>query len=138
MRDRRRGVAGAALAARLAIPALAALAALVTAACGGASGAPPATPAHDQPVPAGEPRAEVRLRVDLAPAQDCEEKFDLALYRDRGVDLIAWDERAGACGGRTVVIRYLPRRIDEARVLAAARARAARVERLAPQTERKR
>ncbi|MCC6557551.1 MAG: hypothetical protein IT372_31755 [Polyangiaceae bacterium] len=97
-----------------------ALAALGVSACGAAPAAV-AGPLHDAPVPASEPRAEVRLRVDLTPAEGCEEAFDLALYRDRGVDLIAWDERAGACAGRVVTIRYLPRRMHEAALLAAVR-----------------
>jgi hypothetical protein len=113
------------------------LAALWAAGCGAAPAAP-AGPRHDMPVPAGEPRAALRLRVDLKAAQGCEEAFDLALYRDRGVDLIAWDGRAGACAARTVTIRYLPRRLGEAQLLAAARRLAVRVERLPPVPESKR
>jgi hypothetical protein len=104
------------------------LAALALSACGGAA-AEPASPAFDTPVPAGEERAEMRLRVDLAPAQGCEEAFDLALYKNRGIDLIAWDGNAGACAGREIVVRYLPKRTSEDDILKAARDLAKRVER---------
>lgn len=95
--------------------------------CGGAA-LTPAVPDHDAPVPAGEPRAEMRLRIDLAPAQKCEEAFDLALYEDRGVDLVQWDGSTGVCTGRIVTIRYLPRKLRAEDLLAAVRVRAAKVE----------
>jgi hypothetical protein len=94
---------------------------LVTPGVAGCGAAPNLGPMHDEPVPAGEPRAELRLRVELEPAQDCEEAFDLALYRNRAVDLVQWDTRAGACSGRVVKIRYLSRKITSDRLLAAAR-----------------
>lgn len=109
------------------LPLLAALAAFA-AACGGVA-TELAAPAHDTPVPAGEKRAEMRLRVDLAPAQGCEEAFDLALYKDRGIDLIAWDDNAGACAGRSIVIRYLPGRTSEGEIVKAAQGIAKKVER---------
>ena len=61
----------------------------------------------DLPVAASEPRAEVRGSVDLVTTQRCEEKFDLEMYRNRAIDLIAWDDQSGACTGRKVAIRYL-------------------------------
>src|SRR5689334_9162596 len=88
-----------------------ALVALAAPACGGAVQAP-AAPAHDGPVPASEPRAEMRLRVDLEPGHGCEESFDLALYKNFGVDLVQWEESAGGCTGKVVTIRYLPRRVS--------------------------
>lgn len=88
-------------------------------------------PAHDTPVPADEPRAEVKLRLDLAPEQGCEEAFDLALYADRGVDLVAWDANTGACSGRVVTIRYLSQKVRAEAVVSAARAHAVKVEALA-------
>jgi hypothetical protein len=97
----------------------------VLAACGGAMPAP--SGAHDVPVAAAEPRAELRLVVDLEARQGCEEAFDLAFYEDRAIDLVAWDARAGSCSGRAVTIRYLPRRRAEADVLARVRALATRV-----------
>jgi hypothetical protein len=117
------------------LPLLAALAALVSlvslvGACGGAA-SEPASPEFDKPVPASEKRAELRLRVDLAPAQACEEAFDLALYKNRGIDLIEWDQNAGACAGRAIVVRYLPQRTSEAEILKSARGLAAKVERAA-------
>lgn len=67
----------------------------------------PATP--EPPAPPSEPRAVLRFEVDLARGQRCEEAFDLALYKDRGVELVEWDE-GSRCEGRVVAIRYLPRR----------------------------
>ena len=124
MRGLRRALAPTALA-------VAALVALGTAGCGAVPVAV-AGPAHDMPVPASERRAELRFRVDLIPAQGCEEAFDLALYKHLGVDLVQWDERAGECTGRVVTLRYLPRRLAEAELLAAVRALAAKAERLPP------
>lgn len=118
--------------------ALTALAALALAGCGSASGLPALTPRHDLPVPADEPRAELRLRVDLHPGAGCEEELDLALYRDRGVDLIQWDERAGACAGRSVTIRYLTQRTSAAELLGAVRKLAATVEEIPAGPEAKR
>lgn len=102
------------------------LAATAQVACAGAAGAPPAT-GHDVPVPATEPRAEIRLRVDLEPAQGCEEAFDLAMYKDLGIDLIQWDANTGACSGRAVVVRYLTRKTSAEKVKSAAGALAKRV-----------
>jgi hypothetical protein len=67
---------------------------------------------HDEPVPANEPRAELRLTLDLPRTSTCEEDFDLALYRDRAVDLIEWGSAEPGCSGRRVKIRYLSRRIE--------------------------
>jgi hypothetical protein len=72
---------------------------------------------HDRPPPASEPRAELGLELDLAPASDCEERFDLALYQDRRVDLVRWDENHGACAARLVSIRYLSAKLSEAELL---------------------
>lgn len=86
-----------------------------------------AGPLHDMPVLAGEARAELRLRVDLAPGQRCEEAFDLALYEDRAIDLVAWDDATG-CSARAVSIRYLAAKRTEAQLLERVRAIAARAE----------
>lgn len=83
---------------------------------------------HDEPVPASEPRAELALRLDLPRTSSCEEDFDLALYRDSGVDFISWASAESGCSGRRVKIRYLPRRLSRARLLS-------RVERLASKVE---
>jgi hypothetical protein len=103
------------------------LAFLAQAACGGAA-IEPAMTAHDVPVPAGEPRQELHLRVELAPAQGCEEAFDLAMYKDLGVDLVQWDANVGACSGRVVVIRFLPKKTSAEKVMSAARALAKKVD----------
>ena len=99
-------------------------------ACGGA--APRATTAGpDAPVPAGEERATLELVVDLEPTSSCEEDFDLALYSDRGIELIQWDEGTGSCAGRHVTIRYLPRRTSSNDVMSRVRELASKVERAA-------
>jgi len=76
-----------------------------------------AAPRHDEPVPAGEPRETVKLAIDLPKSASCEEAFDLALYVDRGVDRVEWGGPPTKCAGRTVTIRYLPKRISRAQVL---------------------
>ncbi|APR83673.1 Hypothetical protein A7982_09022 [Minicystis rosea] len=91
------------------------------------------TPMADAPVPASEPRATMRLRVDLVRAQDCEEAFDLALYRSRAVELIEWDAAAGRCTDRTITIRYLTQKTSRDDVMRAASAAAAKVSAL-PET----
>jgi len=82
---------------------------------------------HDQPVPASEPRAELALELDLPRTSSCEEDFDLALYEDTGVDLITWTRAEFGCSGRRVKIRYLPRRIERARLLARVESLASKV-----------
>jgi hypothetical protein len=77
--------------------------------------------------PATEPRATIRLAIDLPPAQRCAETFDLALYQDPGIELVAWDDRAGRCAGRVVEVRYLPNKTTPERVQAAAAHAGARV-----------
>ena len=94
---------------------------LPLAACAAAPRAP------DAPVPASEPRAVVRLHVDLVRAQDCEEAFDLALYQSRAVELVAWDAGAGGCADRTVTIRYFPRQASRGDVVRSAVSVAAKV-----------
>ena len=56
--------------------------------CGGCATTQPAQAAadFDRPVPPDVPRNEVRLTVDLEPAQDCEERFDL-VFIDPPYDL---------------------------------------------------
>ena len=97
-----------------------AVTALVSLVLGGgcASGPPALGPAdYDRPVPASEPREELGLVVDLTPARDCEERFDLALYDNRAVDLVSWDGRKGRCVDRQVSIRYLSQQISAAQLL---------------------
>lgn len=97
-------------------------------ACGGTS---PVLggPTHDTPVPAEESRAELKLRVDLPLESACEESFDLALYKQEGVDLIQWDKGAG-CSGRTLRIRYLPKRLSQNALWEIVRKNAAKAEEL--------
>ena len=82
----------------------------------------------DAPVAAAEPRGALRAVVDLAPTQGCEEKFDLALYQDRAVDLIQWAPEQTGCAHRTVEIRYLSSKTSAERITAAARQLAVRFE----------
>ncbi len=82
--------------------------------CAGAAPEPARASDFDRPVPASEPRATASFVVDLEAATDCEERFDLAIYTHRGVELVAWDEATGACAGRAVQIRYLTGKLDEA------------------------
>ncbi len=96
--------------------------------CGSAFGQNGAALGPDAPVAADEPRATLRLQLTLPFAPDCEEAFDLALYANRGVELIAWDDDTGSCSERIVTIRYLPRRLSEAELVALVRQRAERVE----------
>jgi hypothetical protein len=100
--------------------------------CAGSGPSPARPESSDQPVSPDEPRAELGLRLDLEPAGDCEERFDLALYENRAVELVAWDTRHERCEGRTARIRYLSRHIDAEGVLVAVRALVLRVERLPP------
>jgi hypothetical protein len=74
----------------------------------------PQAPSWDTPVPASEPRAELKLALDLPPVSDCDERFALALYENRGVELLSWDETGLAtphCSERRLTIRYLSRRL---------------------------
>ena len=110
---------------RIAPLSLAALLGTLGCAATGAAELGPGVP--DQPVPASEPRAELRLTVDLAASRECEEALDLELYRNRGVDLVAWDERHGSCEGRRIVVRYLSRQLTAEQALELVRAHCRRV-----------
>ncbi|MBI4953745.1 MAG: hypothetical protein HY908_17100 [Myxococcales bacterium] len=96
---------------------------------GGCAGTAPFEQAADwdKPVPRDVPRATVSLRLDLHPSQDCEERFDLALYQDRGIDLIEWDAERGRCADRHVRVRFLSQATSPEKVLALATKLAARV-----------
>ncbi|MBI4702807.1 MAG: hypothetical protein HY744_16935 [Deltaproteobacteria bacterium] len=108
--------------------ALAGAALLWLAGCGAASpqAEAPAGPG-DLPVPSGEPRRTLRLRIDLPPRHDCEEAFDLALYATRAVELVQWDRGRRSCADRAVAIRFLVRRLGEEALLARVRELAAAV-----------
>ncbi len=95
-------------------------AALLTASFGCAMGASgrPGTPSHDKPTASKLAHAELDAVVELEVAANCEEAFDLALYKSPGVERIAWDEKAGKCSGRHVVIRYLSQAVKEAELIA--------------------
>lgn len=71
----------------------------------------------DQPVPASEPRATLVVELDLPRAQNCDERFDLALYQDRGVELVSWDSAPQRCHARRATIRYLPKRLVRAQLI---------------------
>lgn len=91
-----------------------------------------AGPGPDAPVPPDAPRATVSYRLDLEPGNACEQHFDLALYADRGIDLIRWDENSDSCRGRVVHIRYLSQKLDVRAVRALVDAHAVQVQELSP------
>lgn len=91
---------------------------VLVAASGCAGGTSALGPGPDAPVPASEARQSVSFVVDLEPGSDCEQRFDLAVYENRDIDLIQWDEQTGSCHGRKVTIVYLSRHTDEAAVRA--------------------
>jgi hypothetical protein len=109
---------------RLPFPAL-----LLTVALG--TGCAAQTPEPDVPAPASEPRARLGIEVDLPRAQRCEEAFDLALYQDHGIELIAWDD-GSRCEGRKLTVRYLPGRTTPDAILRAVQATGAKVLRSTP------
>jgi hypothetical protein len=79
------------------------------------------SPSWDTPVPAAEPRAKILVELELEPVSDCDERFDLALYEERGVELLAWDARGRQdqrCSERRVTIRYVPGRVTRDALLA--------------------
>ncbi len=82
----------------------------------------------DRPVPADAKRGTLPLSVDLTPSSDCEERFDLAVYTERAVEMIAWDAHRGACADRHVKIQYLTGKLTEERLLGLVREHAKRVE----------
>jgi hypothetical protein len=94
---------------------------LIVSGCDSALGATRTAGDFDRPVPPNEPRAELSLVLDLEPTQDCEERFDLALYQDRGVDLVRWDKGGSRCIGRNVTIVYLSAKLDKEALLAQVR-----------------
>jgi hypothetical protein len=96
-----------------------------------ATGRAAQTPAFDAPVPANERRAELTVKVDLEPVSDCDERFGVELYRDRGVELMSWaggDIYGQGCRERRVTIRYLPERIARESLLARMRRISRKVE----------
>ena len=98
------------------------LSALLAGAC--VSAGPP--PGPEAPAPASEARATLRLRVDLVRGQRCEEAFDLALYEDRGVELIEWDP-GPRCEERAIAVRYLPGRTSPENILRAVQKTGAKI-----------
>jgi hypothetical protein len=104
--------------------ALALAAALISigAGCGGAS------EAHDVPVPANEGRETIEVVLDLPPGAACEETFELALYEDRGVDLVTWAPGGRGCTGRAARVRFLPGRVSRAALVQELKTVATKVE----------
>ncbi len=89
----------------------------VVAGCGGEL-PPPAAGGHDVPVVASEPRAQVKVVVALVPRIGCDEAFDLALYQNRGVELVTWESpRASSCRELRATVRYLPKQITRAELV---------------------
>lgn len=98
----------------------------------GAAPTPAPVERPDHPVPASVPRGELAFEVDLPAAQDCEEAFDLAVYENRGIELVAWDEGAGSCEGRRITVRFLADRLDRNAVRRLVEENAAAVRSVAP------
>ncbi len=84
-------------------------------------------PTYDSPIAGSEPRALLRVVVDLEPVGGCDEAFDLAMYQDRGVELIEWDSARG-CSARRVILRYIPGRISRDALLSKIRQVSRKVE----------
>jgi len=99
----------------------------LTACVGCGASAVGTVPSPDTPLPPGEPVDAVTLSVDVPRSGDCEEAFDLALYRNRAVHLIEWDADAGRCMNRKVRIVYLRRQITRDELIAEVRGRASTV-----------
>lgn len=97
----------------------AALAALLFFASGCAEGA--SSSGHDAPVSPNEAREELVLVLDLPRSASCEEQFDLAIYRLRGVELVRWDASA-LCTQRRATIRFLPKLLPRSELLDRVRA----------------
>lgn len=107
------------------------LALLASAGCAGAGG--PSGP-PDAPVAASEPREQLTLDADLVPGSACEQAFDLALYEDRGIVMIAWSEATPRCTARHALVTYLPRKTSADAVLALAKQHATSVRMSTPPT----
>jgi hypothetical protein len=52
--------------------------------------------------------------MDLPQSSDCEERFDLALYAETGVELIDWAADVLSCSNKHATIRFLPARVSRA------------------------
>lgn len=88
--------------------------------------------AHDAQVPATEPRAEIVVTVDLPARRDCEEAFDLALYRDLGIELVEWDPAESGCTRRRARVRYLSAKITREGVVSRIRSLSTKTEIMSP------
>lgn len=76
----------------------------------------------------GEPMATVDLVIDLRASAHCEEDLDLVLYREVAVQMLAWDDRHGACRERFVRIKFIPERMSKPALLTRVRALTLRAE----------
>jgi hypothetical protein len=83
---------------------------------------------HDAPVPANEPRDAIEVVLDLPPQVGCEEAFDLALYKNLGVDLVEWQGDAAGCRSRRAKIRFLPARLSRDQAIALVKGAASKME----------
>ena len=97
------------------------MSAMVIGACGPRAEEAPARDAHDALVPASEARAELTMNVSLLPRRDCEEAFDLALYKEPAVELISWTGDNASCEDRRVTVRFLPARTSREAILSRVR-----------------
>ena len=90
-------------------------------------------PAADVPSPANEPRETTRVLIDLKKTGSCTEAFDLAVYQNRNIEMIAWQSEGNEkgngpdCEQRIAEVRFLSRHISKTDVLSLLRANAIRV-----------
>ena len=92
--------------------------------------------AADAPVAANEPRETTLVLIDLKKTATCTEAFDLAVYENRNIEMIAWKDDEGSphtstsapdCEHRIAEVRFLSRHISKADVLSLLRSHATRV-----------
>lgn len=91
-------------------------------------------PEADFPSPASEPRETTRVLIDLKKTGSCTEAFDLAVYQNRNIEMVAWQAEGASgpgngpdCEHRIAEVRFLSGKISKADVLSWLRAHAIRV-----------
>jgi hypothetical protein len=74
------------------------------------------TGARDVPPLTTAPRATLSVEVDLASSSACAQDFDVAVYKNTAVVMVAWQNASG-CSARRAKVEYLSGQIQEAAVL---------------------
>jgi hypothetical protein len=110
-----------------------ALVALLSAPVACAEAALPPAGEPDRPVPPSEPRATLDVLLDLPRRVGCEGAFELALYTNRGIELVEWQgDGARDCTARRAKVRFLPARLSRDKAIALIRSVSMKMEVLAP------